>query len=224
MLEVSLFADESGECGTESKYYILTLLFHDQSRDISKPMMMYRQALHDKSLPDIPMHASPLMNGHDEYAYLNIQDRKRLFSAFFVMLQHLPVSYTTFSYVKAEFATTDALMTRMRRDIVNFMFEHLEWLQAFDKIKIYYDDGQSVVTNALHSAVEYALSTDAVLYKDSSSQDYRLAQATDLLCTLELAAIKYASKEQTKTDERFFGGFSAFKKNYLKKIRRKRLS
>ena len=30
MLEISLFADESGESGTESKYYLLTLVFHEQ--------------------------------------------------------------------------------------------------------------------------------------------------------------------------------------------------
>lgn len=111
-------------------------------------------------------------------------------------------------------------MVRMRRDIVNFMFEHLEWLQGFDEVKVYYDDGQQVVTRVLHDAAEYALSTSAVLYRGGNPQDYRLAQAADLLCTLELTALKYASGEQTSTDERFFGAFGSFKKNYLKKIRK----
>lgn len=29
MPEISLFVDESGESGTESKYYLLTLVFHE---------------------------------------------------------------------------------------------------------------------------------------------------------------------------------------------------
>ena len=41
-----------------------------------------------------------------------------------------------------------------------------------------------------------------------------------MICTLELTALKFEAKEHTKTDDRFFGAFGSFKKNYLKKIRR----
>ena len=34
MKELSVFVDESGEFGSSSKYYLVTLLFHDQSIDI----------------------------------------------------------------------------------------------------------------------------------------------------------------------------------------------
>lgn len=223
MMDVSVFADESGEFGTESKYYLLTLVFHDQSEDITRPIDIYKQALINKGLPDIAFHASPLMNGHDEYKNMDIQERKQLLSAFFAMLQHMPVLYKTFSYKKSEFETTGALMVRMRRDIVNFMFEHLAWFQQYDEVKVYYDDGQQDITQVLHDAAEYALSANAVLYRTSRSQDYRLSQAADLLCTLELTALKYEAKEQTSTDERFFGAFGSFKKNYLKKVYKKKI-
>lgn len=221
MLEVSVFADESGECGSESKYYILTLVFHDQSEAIDKPLRLYQQSLSAKGLPDIPLHASPLMNGHDEYKDMEIQTRKQLLSSFFVMLQHLPIKYAAFTYTKSQFKNMDTLMVRMRRDVVNMIFENIEWLQGFDKVKVYYDDGQEVVTKALHTALEYALSTNAVLYKGGDPQEYRLAQAADLLCTLELTALKYQAKEQSRTDYRFFGDGGSFKKNWLKKVRRK---
>jgi hypothetical protein len=35
MRELSVFADESGDTGSESKYYLLTLVFHDQDDDLS---------------------------------------------------------------------------------------------------------------------------------------------------------------------------------------------
>lgn len=35
MHELSVFVDESGNMGEDSRYYLLTLLFHDQSDDIS---------------------------------------------------------------------------------------------------------------------------------------------------------------------------------------------
>ena len=223
MLEISLFADESGESGTESKYYLLTLVFHEQDADISRPISIYENDLRAKGLPNIPLHACPLMNGHDDYEDMDIQVRKRLLQAFFTMLQHLSIKYHTFSYRKDEFPDSAALGARIRRDIVNLIFDNLDYLQRFDKIKVYYDDGQYVVTKALHDAVEYALSTNAIMYKDGNPKDYRLAQAADLICTIELTAMKFEAKEATKTDDRFYGAYGSFKKNWLKKIRRKLL-
>lgn len=220
MPEISLFADESGESGTESKYYLLTLVFHEQDSSIDGQIKLYERALHDKGLPDIPPHTSPLLNGHDDYKRMDIQDRKRLLQSFFTMLQHMPIKYHTFAYRKGSFGSDAELVARMRRDVVNLVFDNLEYLQRFDKVKVYYDDGQYVVTKSLHDAVEYALASDAVMYRDGSPKDYRLAQAADLICTLELTALKYEAKESTKTDERFFGAFGSFKKNYLKKIRK----
>ena len=54
MPEISLFVDEPGESGTESKYYLLTLVFHEQNSSIDKQIELYGNALHDKGLPDIP--------------------------------------------------------------------------------------------------------------------------------------------------------------------------
>ena len=108
----------------------------------------------------------------------------------------------------------------MKRNIVNMMFENLDYLQKFDRVKIYYDDGQAIVTNALHGAAEYTLATEAIIYKDGDPKSFILAQAADLICTLELTAIKYENNEQTRTDERFFGAAGSFKKNWLKKIRK----
>jgi hypothetical protein len=34
MRELSIFADESGDSLSQSKYYLLTLVFHDQDDDI----------------------------------------------------------------------------------------------------------------------------------------------------------------------------------------------
>ncbi len=222
-MEISIFVDESGEIGTESKYYLLTLLFHEQCESIGEALNLYERTLSKKSLPDIPLHASPLMNGNDEYANLDIQERKQLLQAFFVMLQHLPIAYKTFSYKKSEFENADKLVVRMKRDVIDLMFDNLDYLHDFGLVKIYYDNGQTSVTNALHAAIEYALSANAIVYREGTPREYRLSQAADLLCTLELSAIKYATGEQSKTDERFFGGSQSFKKNWLKKIRKKLL-
>ena len=53
--------------------------------------------------------------------------------------------------------------------------------------------------------------------------DYRLEQVADYLCTSELALVKYEAKEDGETYNKFFGGFGAFEKNWLKQARRKQI-
>ena len=199
------------------------MVFHDQSDDISEHAFSYQQALKDRRLPDIPFHASPLMSGNDEYASIGMDERKQLLAAFFVFTRKLPVTFRTFAYVKREFTDSKTLAARMRRDVVTFLFDHLESFQKFDIVKIYYDDGQKVVSNALREAVSYALSKESVLFRKSNATDYRLSQVADFLCTIELTALKYEARETTLTDDKVFDMVGTFKGNYLKKLRRKLL-
>ena len=221
--ECSIFVDETGSEGGRSRYYALTLVFHEQADDIETAVAKYEAALRDRGLDNLPFHASPLLNGHDQYSGLDISVRKSMFMAFFIMLRHLPIRYRTFMYRQSEYAGRAELFTRLRKDMTAFLFDGLAWFQSFDVVKIYYDDGQKVVTQSLHAAVEYVLSRKSLLYRNASPSEYRLAQAADMLCTLELTAQKFRAREATRTDEKFFGSAGAFRNNFMKIIKRKRL-
>ena len=54
-------------------------------------------------------------------------------------------------------------------------------------------------------------------------REYRLAQAADYACAVELTALKYRAHEETATDRRFFGSWGAFRRNVLKTVRKKAL-
>lgn len=224
MGELSIFVDESGELGPRSKYYLITLLFHSQDDSLSAHFSKYERALRDCLMPDIPFHLSPLLNGHDDYEEMALGDRKHCLSKFLVFSQAIPFSYHTFVYRKSDFSSSGKMVQRMRRDVTAFLFDHLEFLQSFDSVKIYYDDGQQAVTSILHDAIQYVIAKDAALFKSAEPRTYRLSQVADFVCGIELTAIKYEAREQTATDERFFGGANAFKKNYLRKLRKKRVA
>lgn len=68
-----------------------------------------------------------------------------------------PFSYEVFSYRKSRFKSDGDLFSKMKRDLIFLLFDKLESLQVYDIVKIYYDDGQGMVTDALHAAFEYAL-------------------------------------------------------------------
>ncbi len=100
----------------------------------------------------------------------------------------MPVKYHTFAYATKQFASLDKLAGTMRRNLVNFLFDNLTELQSYDMVKVYYDNGQHSIAESLHRAVEYALSKDVVVYRSAQPSEYRLSQAADYICTMELTA------------------------------------
>ncbi|MBT1170805.1 hypothetical protein [Bifidobacterium sp. SO4] len=97
MGDINIFVDESGTRDGNSEYYLLTLVFHDQNEDIYRCIHLYEHALLERGLPDIPFHAGPLFNGHDDYASYAMNTRKQLFTAFYTFAWHLPITYVTFA-------------------------------------------------------------------------------------------------------------------------------
>ena len=52
-------------------------------------------------LPNIPFHSEPLMNGHKDYEFLNIEQRKVMLAYFSSFVRKLPISYITFASTAA---------------------------------------------------------------------------------------------------------------------------
>ena len=223
MKELSVFADESGNPGDDAKYYLLALVFHDQSEDVYEHIKRYEGTLAQRGLPDIPLHMNPLMRANGAYKGMPAQERNRLLTCFSSFAWKCPISYEVLAYRKSHFRDDDGLLARMKRDLVLLLFDRLEFLQGYDAVKIYYDDGQDMVTDTLHAAFEYALNKQAVLYRDCSPSDFRLQQMADFICEIELAAIKYEANEVGGTEKIFFGNRRDFKKNYLRKLRKKQM-
>lgn len=63
---------------------------------------------------------------------------------------------------------------QLKRDLADYLLTHLDAFQQYDIIKVYYDNGQQIVSNALHAAIDYALS------KTQSSTDNPLRKTIDL--------------------------------------------
>ena len=82
-----------------------------------------------------------------------------------------------------------ALGSKTKRDLILLLFDKLETLQAYDIVKIYYDAGQGMVTDALHAAFEYVPSRQVITCRDCSPADFRLQQIADFICEIELAVI-----------------------------------
>lgn len=221
MKELSIFVDESGSDNLRDRYYLITLVLHEQADSLADDIKRYEQSLKDKKLPDIPFHMTPLLYHKKGYENLDEATRKKLLSTFRVFFRHLPIRYACLEFKMKELEDTEAAAVSMRRGLVDLIFDNLAYFQGFDNVKIYYDNGQHSIAQALHRAIDYALAKDAVIYRMATASDYRLSQAADYICTVELAAKRYQDKQTTATDEKFYGSWSQFKKGILKEVRAK---
>lgn len=114
------------------------------------------------------------MNGHKDYEFLGIEQRKAMHAYFSSFVRKLPISHTTLVYRRSQFEDPTRLMERMGRDISSAMIEHLGFFQSFDNVKVYYDNGQDIVKQALNCSVGKVLSKGAVRRRTTSMTDYRL--------------------------------------------------
>ena len=89
----------------------------------------------------------------------------------------------------------------------------------YDKIILYYDNGQHELSRILNEVLTTYLS-DVEIRKVLPSE-YRLFQVADLICTLELLCIKIESGNLSNSEERIFHSKRDLKKDFLKGIKKK---
>jgi hypothetical protein len=112
------------------------------------------------------------------------------------------------------------LHIQITKQLSAFMHEKMEILLKFDRIVVYYDNGQMELTKILVSVFNAILSN--VEFKKVVPADYKLFQAADMLCTLELLSIKTDRKILSNSERLFFTSERDLYKSYLKAIHKKR--
>lgn len=219
MRELSIFIDESGDFGPyapHAPYYLITLVFHNQADSIDDDVAFLRRRVVELGFQEEhAVHAGPLIRREADYSSLDIVDRKRLFRSLFDFMRRVRIGFKTFAFSKKEFDGHDALVSRMSREIGAYIRENLAFFQSFERIVVYYDGGQKEITTIINSVLNVLLEVEVKRVRPS---DYRLFQAADMVCTLELLAAKVADGSLSRSEREFFGGVRDLRKNYLKPL------
>lgn len=223
---LSIFIDESGDFGKyapESPYYIIVMVIHDQTLNISSNIREL-----DNRLTHLPhaihnVHCGPLIRGEDIYLHDEREHRKKIFGALFHFARKTEFKYITTCLPKKEVTNgTIDMSSRLSKAITLELERNDDYLRAFDKIVIYYDNGQTELTKII-MAVFNARFTQIELRKILPSEK-KLFQVADLICTLELTEQKIQAKIFSNSEKAFFKSPKDFRKNFYKSIRKKRLS
>ena len=197
------------------------MLFHDQNDRIALDNTALDTNIKAIGFDPLSLHSGPIIRREGYYRNHTKDERKKLLRSLLAYCQHIPIRYTTMLVQKKECAGIIDLTAKLSKHISTFVKNNLAYFLEYDKIIVYYDDGQVELTRVLTSTLTALLSD--ISFRLVKPSEYKLFQLADMLCTLELVAIKFENKTSSRTELNFFHSYRDFKRNYLKAIRKKRM-
>lgn len=221
---LSCFIDESGDFGPydpRAPYYYVSMVLHDQEEDISDKIAGMEERAIGLGFKDHAIHTGPLIRRESVYMHDTVEDRKHLFNLLYFFAYHLPIRYFCVRVSKAECADDIQQTARLSREITHEIQAHIHFWRSFDRIIVYYDNGQTQLTKIITSVFN-ALFSNVEMRKVRPAA-YKLFQVADLICTLEMLEDKAERNAFSHSEIGFFDNPRAFRKNYYSKILKKRL-
>lgn len=221
---LSVFIDESGDFGAyahHAPFYLVAMVLHDQSIDISSDIAGMDNRMRSLGYEHHAVHTGPLIRRESVYENDHIKARKHLFNILYHFSRKLDIKYICAKVRKSECPDVITMTAKVSKAIADALIASKEYWGSFDRVIIYYDNGQVELTKILTSVFSALYSN--LEFRKVQPVDYKLFQVADLVCTLELLAEKAAENNFSRSEREFFDSPKDFRKNYLKGLRVKRL-
>ena len=224
MKELSIFIDESGDFGEydyRCPYYIITMVMHDQSYDISTNLEKLERELDYIGYPNHCVHAGPIIRQEQEYRFESMEVRQKIMKKMMSFLRQVDIKCKTVYIEKKHISDEVEAAGKLAKQLSHFLRENLSVFASYDTVKVYYDNGQIELNKILSSVFNVFL--DNVEFRKVIPSDYRLFQIADLVCTLQLLELKCDNHVLSNSEKRFFENDRTLKKNYIKPLKQKML-
>lgn len=223
MSTLSIFVDESGDFGNSSEgYYVIGLVLHVQGDPLEPHLETLSRRLREVDFGDHTVHSGAAIRGEAEYRGMPVEARKAVFSRMHAFVRQAPILHHAVALRRRENSGRLQLEGNISRELGEFLHARSAYFRAFDEVIVYYDNGQAELTRILNAVMNaYFLKVE---FRRMLPADYRLFQAADLICTLELLRAKEADSALTRSDLYFFGSARKLRKDYLKSLDTKRIT
>ena len=225
MKELSVFVDESGDFGeysTRSPYYIVSMIFHEQNIDIKNHIQHLDSKLNNLKYNIHAIHTEPLIRSEENYYGIPANDRRKILYELYYFALKCNISFKTFINEKFKYSDEFGLAAKISKDLNHFLEKHIEYFNKFDKVIIYYDNGQKNITSILNTI--FATQNINFIIKKVNPSEYKLFQVADLICTLELINNKIKTNPLSKSETLIFHSKNDFKKDFIKRLWNKSIS
>ena len=224
MKELSIFIDESGDFGEVKErpaYYLVTFVFHNQDNNIDYQVAKLENSVKSAGFDVEYIHTGPVIRREEIFEGYSIDERRKLLYKMLNFVNACPIFHRTIVVDRKEASDKIALSGKLAKAINTAMSVHQDFFASFEKIIVYYDNGQSELSAILNAV--FSIQFSNVEFRKAEPQKYRLLQATDFICSMELLRIKRDEKRLSRSEERFFYKPQELKKTFLKSIDKKKL-
>ena len=222
MNELSIFVDESGDFGINSKasqYYIISMVFHKQNNKIEQELISLDTNLMQINLNNIrPIHTEHLISRRDEYSDLTPQQRRKILQKLYFFTIKCNIRYKQFYFLKKDIKNTFDLKLKIIKEITFFFKEHYKEFSSYSKLILYYDNGQKELSNILNSVLAAVFQGHET--RLAYQKDYRLSQVADMLCTFRILEERAKTNTFTHSEMLIFGSRRELLKNYIKPLKK----
>lgn len=204
---LNIFVDESGDFGFvdgSSDLYAVSFTLHESSDSILTELKYLNEKLTMLNY-DGMIHLAYLIAKRGDYSHFDFERRKSIFWAIFYFSSRVKVKIKTIIVDKKYINKKMQLNMALAREISKFINDNSDYLESFDRIVIYYDNGQETLATILdtlfatNSKVERRIEFDHI--------KKRLFQVSDMLTVID--KLEYKRKNNipfTKAEKFFFKG------------------
>lgn len=221
MKRLNIFVDETGEFGFtrgSSDIYGISFTFHEQDDDITFELEILNKRLERIGYTSM-IHMADLIMHRGDYAKFDIKFRKSIFNAIYQFSRKIPVKYHTIIVDKKYTDSGNVLRQKIIHAINQMIKDSEEYFKRFDKIVLYYDNGQEPLGYILESLF---IRFDGFEHKvDFDHKEKRLFQVSDMLTYIDKAIYKHNNNIKYKKAELYFFGNEELRK-ISKELNKKR--
>lgn len=207
MRRLNIFIDESGDFGFvdgSSDLYAVSFTMHESVNSISDELNYLNDKL--KKLDyDGMIHLAYLVAKRGDYSHFSLEKRKSIFWAIFYFSVRVKVKIRTIIVDKKYINKKTQLNMSLAREISKFLKDNAEYINSFDKVVIYYDNGQETLATLLDAV--FATNPNVERRIDFDQKEKRLFQVSDMLTVID--KLDYKRKNNlpfTKAEKYFFNG------------------
>ena len=204
MKRLNIFVDETGEFGygvNDSILYGVSFTFHEQDDDIIKELNKLNKRLEEIGYTEM-IHMADLISKRGDYTDFSINKRKSIFKAIFHFTRKIPVKYKTI-IIDKRYTDSSKILKKQLLIAINDMVKNNEkYFKKFDKIVMYYDNGQEDLSSILELVFSQFNSFEhrAIF----NHKEKRLFQVSDMLTFIDKYDYKYKNKMSFTKAEKFF--------------------
>lgn len=151
------------------------------------------------------IHLAYLVAKRGDYSHFDFERRKSIFWAIFYFSNRVKVRIRTVIVDKRYINKKMQLNMTLAREIGKFINENQEYINFFDKVVIYYDNGQETLATILDTLFATNPKVERII--DFDHKKKRLFQVSDMLTVID--KLEYKRKNNipfTKNEEYFFRG------------------